>query len=144
MIKLLEDAEVELQKIVPKHNHKAIQSDLKINKDMRDDIKRATDDLMVKMKELSETLATVASKEQQEEFAKEMAELEARLNDLLSACDDKIKRLEDLNIKWTNFNKNLSEMKNFIESAKTNLQQITSLEMHPDDRLRMTKDLQTK
>ena len=87
MIKLLENTEVELQKIVPKHNHKAIQSDLKINKDMRDDIKRATDNLMVKMKELSETLATVASKEQQEEFAKEMAELEARLNDLLSACD---------------------------------------------------------
>ena len=43
---------------------------------MRDDIKRATDDLMVKMKELSETLANVASQEQQEEFAKEMAELE--------------------------------------------------------------------
>ena len=87
MIKLLNDAEVELHKIVPKHNHKAIQSDLKINKDMRDDIKRATDDMMVKMKELSETLATVASKEQQDEFAKEMVELEARLNDLLSACD---------------------------------------------------------
>ena len=62
----------------------------------------------------------------------------------VSACDKKIKRLEDLNIKWTNFNKNLSEMKNFIESAKTNLQQITSLEMSPDDRLRMTKDLQNQ
>jgi len=52
MIKLLDDAEVELHKIVAKHNHKAIQSDLKIKKDIRDDIKRATDDLMVKMKEL--------------------------------------------------------------------------------------------
>ena len=35
-------------------------------------------------------------------------------------------------------------MKNFIESAKKNLQQITSLEMSPDDRLRMTKDLQNQ
>ena len=76
MVKLLDDAEKELQKIVPKHNHKLIQSDLKINKEMRDDIKRATDDLMGKMKELSETLASVASQEQQQEFAKEMAELE--------------------------------------------------------------------
>ena len=76
MIKLLDDAEVKLHKLVPKHNHKAIQSDLKIKKDMRDDIKRATDDLMVKMKELQETLANVASQEKQEEFAKEMAELE--------------------------------------------------------------------
>ena len=76
MIKLLDNAEVELHEIVPKQNHKAIQSDLKINKDMRDDIKRARDDLTVKMKELSETLANVASQEKQEEFAKEMAELE--------------------------------------------------------------------
>ena len=144
IMKLLGDAETEIQKIVPKHNHKDIQKDLKINKEMRDDIKRATDDLMTKMKELSETLATVASKEQQDEFAKEIEELEARLNELLSACDEKIKRLEDLNIKWTNFNKNLAEMKSFVESAKKNLNQITSLEMSPEDRLRMTKELQSQ
>ena len=144
IMKLLSEAENEIQKIVPKHNHKDIQKDLKINKEMRDDIKRATDDLMTKMKELSETLATVASREQQDEFAKEIEELEARLNELLSACDEKIKRLEDLNIKWTNFNKNLAEMKNFVESAKKNLHQITSLEMSPEDRLKMTKELQNQ
>ena len=65
MVKLLDDAAEELHKLLPKHNHKKIQSDLKINKEMRDDIKRATDDLMVKMKELSDTLASVASQEQQ-------------------------------------------------------------------------------
>ena len=73
-----------------------------------------------------------------------MAELEARLNQLLSQCDDKIKHLEDLNIKWTNFSRNLAEMKGFIESAKKNLHQITSLEMSPEDRLKMTKDLQSQ
>ncbi len=144
MVKLLEEAETELQKLIPKHNHKAIQSDLKINKDMREDIKRTSDDLMIKMRELSDTLATVASKEQQNEFAKEMAELEARLNDLLAQCDEKIKHLVDLNIKWTNFNKNLVEMKVFIENAKKNLSQITSLEMSPEDRLKMTKELQNQ
>ncbi len=71
-----------------------------------------------------------------------MSELEARLNELLTQCDDRIKHLEDLNIKWTNFNKNLKEMKSFIESAKRNLSQITGLEMSPEDRLKMTKDLQ--
>ena len=40
MTKLLEDAEAELVKIVPKHSHKKIQSDLKVNKEMRDDIKK--------------------------------------------------------------------------------------------------------
>ena len=89
MVKLLNDAEKELQKLVPKHNHKKIQTDLKINKEMRDDIKRATDDMMSKMRELSDTLAGVASKEQQEEFSKEMAELEARLTELLTQCDDR-------------------------------------------------------
>ena len=144
IVKLLEEAETEIQKIVPKHNHKAIQNDLKINKEIRDDIKKATDDLMTKMKELSETLATVASKEQQDEFAKEIAELEARLHELLTACDEKIKNLEHLNIKWANFNKNLAEMKSFVDVAKKNLHQITSLEMSPEDRLRMTRELQNQ
>ena len=144
MAKLLEDAETELFKIVPKHSHKKIQTDLKVNKEMRDDIKRATDDLMVKMKELSETLAAVASKEQQDEFAKEMAELAARLNELLVSCDEKIKTLEGLNIQWINFNRNLADMKSFVESAKRNLHQITSLDMSPEDRLRMTQDLQNQ
>ena len=35
-------------------------------------------------------------------------------------------------------------MKNIVESAKKNLQQITSLEMSPDDRLKMTKELQNQ
>ena len=142
IVKLLDDAEIEIQKIVPKHNQMAIQSGLKINKEIRDDIKRATDDLMTKMVELSETLATVASKDQQDEFAKEIQNLETRLKELLTACDEKIKNLEHLNIKWTNFNKNLAEMKSFVDSAKKNLNQITSLEMSPEDRLKMTKELQ--
>ena len=144
MAKLLQEAEIELFKVVPKHSHKMIQNDLKTQKEMRDDIKRATDDMMVKMKELSETLATVASKDQQDEFAKEMAELEARLNELLASCDEKIKTLESLNIQWINFNRNLADMKNFVEGARKNLQQITSLDMSPDDRLRMTRDLQNQ
>jgi nesprin-1 len=93
MVKLLDDAEKELRKLVPKHDHKKVQSDLKINKEMRDDIKRVTDDLMGKMRELSETLASVASQEQQDAFSKEMSELEARLNELLTQCDDRIKHL---------------------------------------------------
>ena len=63
-----------------------------------------------------------------------MSELEARLNELLSQCDERIQQLETLDIKWTNFNKNLKEMKSFIESAKRNMTQITSLEMSPEDR----------
>ena len=46
------------------------QGDLKANKGLRDDVKRATDELMGKMRELSDTLATVASAQQQQEFAK--------------------------------------------------------------------------
>ena len=35
-------------------------------------------------------------------------------------------------------------MKNIVESAKKNLQQIASLEMSPDDRLKMTIELQNQ
>merc|ERR1712083_859158 len=54
MAKLLEDVEVELQKIIPKHNHKMIQHDLKAKKQIKEEVKKATDELLVKMKEISE------------------------------------------------------------------------------------------
>ena len=49
-----------------------------------------------------------------------------------------------MNIKWTNFNNNLAEIKNFVEGAEKNLSTNTSLEMSPEDRLKMTKDLQNQ
>ena len=63
-------------------------------------------------------------KDLKSDYAKEMAELEARLNELLASCDEKIKTLESLNVQWINFNRNLSDMKSFVESARKNLHQI--------------------
>jgi len=46
-----------------------------------------------------------------------MAELESRLNDLLSQCDEKIKRLEDLSNRQISI-RILSEMKNIVKNEK--------------------------
>ncbi len=71
-----------------------------------------------------------------------MAEMQKKLNNLLEECDDKIKHLEDLNIKWADFNQNLGDLKSWVGVARTKLDQILTIDISPDDRVRMTKELQ--
>jgi hypothetical protein len=49
-----------------------IRDDLAHKQQLRDEVRKATEDVLVKMKELSETLAAVASAEQQESLSKEV------------------------------------------------------------------------
>jgi len=72
MLKLIEEAEVELHKIIPKKSHQEIKDDLANKQHLRDEVKKATEDILVKMKELSETLASVASAEQQQSLSNEV------------------------------------------------------------------------
>ena len=72
MLKLIDEAETELEKIIPKKNHREIKDDLANKQHLRDEVKKATEEILVKMKELSETLASVATAEQQDSFSKEV------------------------------------------------------------------------
>ena len=72
MWKLIEEAETELSKIIPKKSHQEIKDDLASKQHLRDEVKKATEDILVKMKELSETLAAVASAEQQQSLSNEV------------------------------------------------------------------------
>ncbi len=73
MLQLIEDAETELHKIIPKKSHQEIKDDLAAKQHIREEVKKATEDILVKMKELSDTLANVATAEQQESFSKEVS-----------------------------------------------------------------------
>ena len=72
MLKLIEEAEVELHKIIPKKSHQEIKDDLANKQHLRDEVKKATEDILVKMKELSETLVNVASADQQQSLSNEV------------------------------------------------------------------------
>ena len=65
MLALLDESEVELKKIIPKHSQVMVQEDLKTKQSLKNEIKKATDDIMVRMKELADTLNSVADTEQQ-------------------------------------------------------------------------------
>jgi adenylate kinase family enzyme len=72
MLQLIADAETELEKIIPRKSHQQIKDDLVSKQHLREEVKKATEDVLVKMKELSETLASVATAEQQDSFSKEV------------------------------------------------------------------------
>ena len=143
MIKLIDETEEEMEKIIPKHDHGLVQKDLGRKESLKKEIKRATDDIIDKMKELAKTLnVAVGNDEQDEALRREVAEMERRLSELLNECDTKIQHLSDLNIKWTEFNKNLSELKGWVGGARKKLDQILTVDISPEDRARLTKELQ--
>ena len=53
----------------------------------------------------------------------------------------KIKNLEDLHVKWSNFNQGLDDIKNWVSSAKGKLNEILTLDLSPEDRVKMTIEL---
>ena len=59
----------------------------------------------------------------------------------MDECDKKIKNLDDLNIKWTAFNQGLDDIKGWVTSAKFKLNEILTLDLSPEDRVKMTMDL---
>ncbi len=65
MLRLLDETEQELERVVPRKNQADVQADLRAKQDTRTELKRATDDILSKMKELVDTLNSVAGKEQQ-------------------------------------------------------------------------------
>ena len=143
MMRLIDETEEEMQKIIPKHDHGLVQKDLGRKESLKRKIKRATDDIIDKMRELAKTLnVAVGSDEQDEALRREVADMEKRLSELLNECDTKIQHLSDLNIKWTEFNQNLSELKGWVGGARKKLDQILAIDISPEDRARLTKELQ--
>jgi len=74
-------------------------------------------------------------------FILQVLEFETRLRKLLDECDKKIKNLEDLHVKWTNFNQGLNDIKTWVTSAKVKLNEILTLDLSPEDRVKMTLEL---
>jgi hypothetical protein len=73
MLHLIEEAEEELHKIIPKRSHKDVKDDLAAKQHIREEVKKATEDILLKMKELSDTLANIATADQQDSFNKEVS-----------------------------------------------------------------------
>ncbi len=167
VVGLMEETEAELARVMPRETQADVREDLRRKQEVKDELRRATDEVLGKMRELAETLNSVAGEKQQAELEKEvsfkrsffftltlvacfntfcffsqMADMQKKLNNLLEECDEKIKHLEDLNIKWSDFNENLGELKNWVGHARTKLNQILTIDVSPEDRVKMTKELQ--
>lgn len=76
LIKLIDEAETELHKLIPSHSHHQVKESLVAKQQMREEVKRATEDVLTKMKELSETLQTVAASEHQDNLGKEVSKFD--------------------------------------------------------------------
>ena len=103
---LIDETQEDMRKIVPKHDHGLVKEDLGRKEGLRREIKRATDDIIGKMKELAHSLnLAVCDSEHDEALRREVGEMERRLSELLNECDTKIQHLSDLDVKWTEFSR---------------------------------------
>ena len=66
MVRLIDETEEEMKKIIPKQDHGLVQKDLERKESLRKEIKRATDDIIDKMKALAETLNIVVGDDDQD------------------------------------------------------------------------------
>jgi nesprin-1 len=72
MLNLIDETEIEMKRVIPIRTHVEVRQELKSKANMRDELRKATDEVLGKMKELAETLNSVSSEEQQAALEKEV------------------------------------------------------------------------
>ena len=90
MMQLIDETETELNKVIPKTSHAAIQTELKTKQQLRAELEAATGDILAKMRELADTLNSVAGDEQQAALESEVK------NELIYSFEDILNRSQ----KW--------------------------------------------
>lgn len=72
----------------------------------------------------------------------EVAEIEERLKSMLSLLDDKVKNLGYFNEKWGEISNKMEEMRSWMKGAQKALQQLTSADLTPEEKLKRSKGSQ--
>jgi nesprin-1 len=139
---LLEQAEDELKKIVPKHDPKLVAADLRAKQDMSVALREATENMLKRLRDLAQSLGEVSGPDKQPVFEKEVEEIEERLKSMLDLLDDKVRNLGQYNEKWNDLAEKIDDMKSWMKGAQKMLQQLLSSDMSPEERLKRTKELQ--
>ena len=68
---LVEETEAELARVMPRETQAEVRDDLRRKQEVKDELRKATDEVLGKMKELAETLNSVSGEKQQAELEKE-------------------------------------------------------------------------
>ncbi|ODN01313.1 Nesprin-1 [Orchesella cincta] len=142
ILHLLQQAESELKKLVPKHDPKKLAADLRTKQDMSVALREATEDMLNRLKNLSQSLSSVSSPAQRPVLEKEVEEIERRMRHMLDLMEEKVQHLGQYNEKWSSLAGQIDDMKNWMKNAQKALQQLLSSDLPPEERLLKAQQLQ--
>lgn len=144
IVELLERAERELKQVKGKHSRaKDIANELRDKQELSKALRIATEELLKKLRELCQTLCTMTAPERKPLLQKEVTEVERRLQVTLETVQDRVVFLEQLNGRWTRFNSDLGELRDWTRhNAPAMVHALQSAELGPQERLASTQLLQ--
>ncbi|GAB6020485.1 hypothetical protein CHUAL_003173 [Chamberlinius hualienensis] len=123
---LLKQAENELKKLSESVSGSEITQELKDKKNLNQHLRDTTDEMLKKLHDLSSTLTDKVDSKQKPVLEKEITEIEKQIHVVLSTVKEKIVYLEDISFKWSSYNLQLDEIKNWIEKTKAVLDTLKS------------------
>lgn len=143
ILALLEQADRELQKLVPRHDPKMLAAELRTKQDMSVALREATEDMLKRLRDLSQSLSNVSSPAQRPVLEKEVKEIERRMREMLDLMEAKVQHLGQYNEKWASLTGQIEEMKAWMKNAQKQLQQLlNNSELTPEERLQKARQLQ--
>lgn len=144
IINLLHKAEQELKNIAPgQHNSSNLTSDLQAKQEMSIHLRKATEDMLKRLRDLCSNLCQIAAVENQPLLQKEVTEIEKRLQVTLETVQERVVYLQQFNTKWTKFQSQLGELQTWAQiTAPGMLQALQSEDITPEDRVLKATQLQ--
>lgn len=146
ILMLLAQAEEELKRISPgQYNSSNIAADLQAKQEMSIHLRKATEDMLRKLRDLCVSLVDLAAPDKQPLLRKEVTEIEKRLQVTMETVQERVVYLQQFNTKWTRFEAQLGELKQWtMQNVPALLSSIQTEDISPEDRVRKTTSLQNQ
>ncbi|XP_044734627.1 nesprin-1 [Chrysoperla carnea] len=144
IMSLLQKAEQELNRIAPgQHNSSNLASDLQAKQEMSIKLRKATEELLKRLRDLCGNLCSIATPEKQPLLQKEVTEIEKRLLVTLETVQERVVYLQQFNTKWTHFQSQLGELQTWAQhTGPALLQALQSEDVTPEERVIKSTKLQ--
>jgi nesprin-1 len=140
---LLHKAEEELKQSYSNFDPLKIGSELKARLEAGVEMRQATEEMLKKMRHILDDLSNCVTVEQRRALEDELREIERRTESIRSLSLDKIALLDEFSSRLKTLMGQVESIVNWLQMAQKLLQQLLSLNLSPQERVKRTEELQS-
>ena len=140
-MQLLAKAEAELGRILPGVEAPQIAEELRARHEANIQLRQVTEDMLRRLRNVLDALGSLAGVQVCESLRNEVIDMETRIETIQTINFEKMQRLQDFSIRLDKMVAKAQSLVAWSQHADKLVQQLVSMQLSPDERLKRTCDL---